>query len=330
MVKYKTKEQVLNVATQIIINRWDDGFIDNIIAMKGSLAIHKSQAVYRLLNGKKVLHYAEGFFSQEILLQQPLNIAPSNLVGIYETPLSGRVVSSPVNHTEWWEYMTNPRTARNFFYNQYTGRSFPLSPVYLSDQGKDPETWAIPPVFVSDTPSTVPRWSLDMTNVVGGEFATGAVTELYIEPRATFAPPAIMHAIIKAPAVTALAAGTELLFGFECNGQGGTTIYAVYWEQNAMTLKTRCFTPTTIDSNDVALVQATAGAYSRFWLDYNPPAIRAWEWPFGGSLTLLGTATIGNAPSAYDYVSAFVTNESSTKVSGFRLGPMAIWQRQKA
>src|SRR4030042_260673 len=199
-----------------------DGMLNAIEAIKGRLS--KTELIE---------------IARQFVVASTPKVNISNILGIDQTPLNGRVVSMPLNHTEWWEWMTNIRINRSFFYNMYTGRSFPLSPVYVNEVGSDPENWHIPPVIIGDTPAGIPPWSLDMTNRIGGESAAGDVTQIYVEPRATYKPPAMAHAIIRAPDIATLPAGTSLLFGFECNGQGGTTIYAIYWEAAAMTLKTR-------------------------------------------------------------------------------------------
>src|SRR3990167_9862534 len=194
MVKYKTKEQVLNAATQIIINRWDDGLIDNIIAMKGTLAIHKSQAVYRLLNGQKVLNFTDGFFGQEILNQQPLDINIKN-------PMIGRVQSEERQFVERWEYLSDLANRRWMFFNRYTGRSFPLSPVWASECGRPLESWHLPNILLRQTSSGdylgtgVSSNVIDMTNSVDGV----TPDEIYIQPRVTFTPPVVMATIIKFP-----------------------------------------------------------------------------------------------------------------------------------
>lgn len=246
--------------------------------------------------------------------------------------LQGRVVSLGMIHVERWSFLTHSN-AKDEFFDLYTGRGYPNSPVYESDVSNDYSTWHVPPSFLNDLPASEGagwRNALDMTNCVGGAANPNKVLDqVYLEPRMAFAPPCIMRLTCMIPDVTTLPAGTELLFGFEVNSQGGNAIVGVYAEQGRFSLQSSVITPTANpDSQLLVLAQNNPNVYTDFWLYFDPPNVYLWEKNHtGGAMTLLGSITIGSSPDYFDILNAFIANESSTVISGFRVGHWAVWQR---
>lgn len=261
------------------------------------------------------------------LIYPPTETKTTKLADVKESPLTGRVTSDPRNFIERWEYLVDEKYKRDFFFGEYTGRSYPLSPVWMTECGTDPTAWTLPKIKVAAGPTAEPlRWRnvIDMTNSKNGT----TIDELYIEPRRSFEPPCIMRITCKLPDPATVPAGTELLFGFEVNSQGGAAIYSFYVENGFCGIKTKCMTPTGVNEVQTAAVLVTPTVFMSYWLEYSPPYLRLFQYS-GGVTNLLATATIVGA-IAYDVVSPFITNESSSIVVGFEVNHWAIWQRRWA
>lgn len=196
--------------------------------------------------------------------------------------------------------------------------------MWKSEIATDPSTWNLPLWKPDDAPATEGTgWmnAVDMTNSKDGK----TIDEIYIQPRAVFDPPCVMRITCKFPA--SVPAGASLIFGFEVNSQGGQAIYQVLMDSTGFHLKSNCITPTANpDPQDAAITLTDQTNYHNLWLYYDPPKLYLWGWN-GSATALLGTVTIGHSPDAYDCVSPFVTNESSSIVSGFCVGHWAVWQK---
>ncbi len=248
------------------------------------------------------------------------------LLNIKKSPLEGRVVSNDINFTERWEWLTDQPRLRDYFFNQYTGRSYPFSPCWLSEVGTNPDSWPIPKFKIGAGPTGEPpkmRNVIDLTNTKDGS----TIDEVYVQPRKAYAPPCMMRITCKLPDPAGVPGGTELLFGFEINSQGGAAIYSFYVENGFVGIKTKCMIPTGQHDAQTAAVLVTPTQFMEYHLDYEPPYLRLFQYS-GGVRNLLATCTIVGA-TADDYVSPFATNESSTIVSGYEVGHWAVWQRKK-
>lgn len=250
-----------------------------------------------------------------------------SITGIRQTPLHGRIVNLTTNFVERWEYLKDAVNRKSFFFNQYTGRSYPFSSVWKSEVGTDPTTWNLPLYVFDDAPVTEGagwRNAIHMRNSKDGV----TVDEIYVQPRMVIDPPAIMRITCKFPDPAGVPAGTALIFGFEVNSQGGNAICGLFIEDVGVNLRSTCMTPTARDVRATAITLTDPTGYHDFWLDYDPPNIRLWGWD-GAATSILGSVTIGNSPDAFDCVSPFVTNESASVVSGFHVAHWAVWQRRK-
>jgi len=254
------------------------------------------------------------------------NIGNIERIGnIANTPLTGRIMSEEKNFVERWEYLHDETNRRDFFFMRYTGRSYPYSPIWKSEIATDPTLWNIPNFILDDAPASEGAGWRNVVNMTNSKDGV-TVDECYIQPRMVFHPPCIMRITAKFPA--SIPAGGVVMFGFEVNSQGGRAIYAFYITDMFCGLASSCMTPTECPNSQSAAVTLTDQTnYHTFHLDYDPPHLRLWGWN-GTAQVLLGTLTITGAPSAFDCVSPFITNESSVVVTGYCVGHWACWQRK--
>jgi len=243
---------------------------------------------------------------------------------IVNTPLHGRVLSEERNFIERWEYFVDSTRRRDWFFNRYTGRSYPLSPVWKSGIGTDPSKWQVPLFLLKDITAEGP-WgnTIHMRNSKDGV----TVDEIYIQPRMVFSPPCLMKIVTKFPVT--VPGGNALPIGFEVNSQGGAAIYQFVRDGDKYYIRSTCFTPTARDYQNLEVTPTTPTTYQEYWLDYDPPNLRLWQY-IAGTPTLLGTVTINSGPSAFDFVSPFITNENTVVVSDWYVSHWAVWQRTPA
>lgn len=282
---------------------------------------------YGVPKGKKIhyiWYYAE---SGEQLINYIASDGSLARPRVHETanPLIGRLIANEVTFVERWEYLKEEKSRKIFFFNRYTGRSYPYSPVWKSECGKEPDTWTLP-LFELNVPGIDPApWN----NVIHLRNSKDGVTldEIYVEPRIAFKPPAIMRLSARVPAPADIPAGGDLYFGFEINSQSGHAIACVQIRNAGATLLWFMMTPKGRITKSVSFTLTRPNVYALYFLHYDPPYLRLWQEPTAGGFPNQLTELVIEHASTFDSFTVFIANEGTAITSGYYISHWAAWEQ---
>jgi hypothetical protein len=115
--KVKTREELLNIADNYSISRYDDGRINNIEARKGKTLLDKTQALYANIAGLTRLNGVNGFLFPEVWnsLETPelnwFDRNPKTIIHTFSTVPTGAIAP----HAEVGRWIYSVPNNRKFF-----------------------------------------------------------------------------------------------------------------------------------------------------------------------------------------------------------------------
>lgn len=271
------------------------------------------------------------------------------------------LVGEQPSFTERWEWLNDLRDRQQIFYRKYCGRSYPYSPIWMTEaSGLVSESWTIPQVVDASGTGPYPfANAISMTNSKDG----ATFNELYIGSKRTFKPPCVMRINARIPDVNggangACGSGTYYWFGFENNSQGGDSIATCIIAQSNMYLYMANVVPPgnssgaiynrkDVSASNCAIWNMDGGIgnnplnsvgqnyitlqypdqFNLYFLDFDPPFLRLWQQSSGSLYPFVMSETKLQKEWGYDNMQAFVANESEVIRSGYAVAQWAVWER---